>query len=69
MILWWGLFDQELSVEHGDRRYGPYAPVGGPIPLHRYRRFKKTAYEQRTDRIETLAATLNLPLHDNQNFQ
>jgi hypothetical protein len=61
VILWWGLFDQELYVEYGDRRYGPYTPVGGPIPLHRYRRFKKTAYEKRADRIEALAATLNLP--------
>ena len=61
VILWWGLFDQELYVEYGDRRYGPYTPVGGPIPLHRYRRFKKTAYEQRADRIEALAATLHLP--------
>jgi hypothetical protein len=61
VILWWGLFDHELYVEHGERRYGPYAPVGGPIPLNRYRRFKKTAYEQRADRIEALAAQLNLP--------
>lgn len=61
VILWWGLFDQELYVEYGDRRYGPYVPVGGPIPLHRYRRFKKTTYEKRADRIEALAATLNLP--------
>ena len=22
VVLWWGLFDQELYVEHGDRRYG-----------------------------------------------
>ena len=61
VILWWGLFDHELYVEHGDRRYGPYAPVGAPIPLHRYRRFKKTAYEKRADRIEALADKLHLP--------
>ena len=61
VTLWWGLFDQELYVEYGDRRYGPYAPVGGPIPLHRYRRFKKTAYEKRADRIEALADQLNIP--------
>jgi hypothetical protein len=35
--------------------------VGGPIPLGRYRRFKKTAYEKRAERIEALAAKLNLP--------
>jgi hypothetical protein len=33
VILWWGIFDNELYVEHGDKRFGPYAPVGGPIPL------------------------------------
>jgi hypothetical protein len=61
VILWWGLFDQELYVEQGPHRYGPYHPVGGPIPLHRYRRFKKTATEQRAERIEALAAQLVLP--------
>ncbi len=62
VILWWGLFDTELYVEHGERRYGPYTPVGGPIPLHRYRRFKKTRTEKRAERVEALAARLQLPL-------
>jgi hypothetical protein len=61
VILWWGLFDTELYVEHGERRYGPYRPVGGPIPLHRYRRFKKTRTEKRAERVEALAARLELP--------
>jgi hypothetical protein len=61
VILWWGLFDTELYVEHGERRYGPYTPVGGPIPLHRYRRFKKTRTEKRAERVEALAARLQLP--------
>jgi hypothetical protein len=61
VILWWGLFDPELYVEHGERRYGPYTPVGGPIPLHRYRRFKKSRTEKRAERIEALAARLELP--------
>ncbi len=61
VVLWWGLFDNELYVEHGEKRYGPYAPVGGPIPLHRYRGFKKTRAEQRADRIEALAAKLAIP--------
>jgi hypothetical protein len=60
VTLWWGLFDPDLYVEHGKQRYGPYAPAGGPIPLHRYRRFKKTATQQRADRIEELAITLSL---------
>ena len=61
VTLWWGLFDEDLYVEHGEQRYGPYAPAGGPIPLHRYRRFKKTATQPRADRIEDLAVTLSLP--------
>ena len=61
VVLWWGLFDNELYVEHGEKRFGPYTPIGGPIPLHRYRAFKKTPTQQRADRIEALAAQLALP--------
>jgi hypothetical protein len=61
VILWWGIFDNELYVEHGDKRFGPYAPVGGPIPLYRYRAFKKTSTQERADRIEALAEQLALP--------
>jgi transposase len=61
VTLWFGLYDDQLFVEHGERRYGPYAPISGPIPLHRYRRFKKTRSEKRADRIEGLAEQLALP--------
>lgn len=61
VILWWGVFDNELYVEHGERRSGPYIPVDGPIPLHRYRQFKKTRAEKRADRVEALADKLELP--------
>ena len=61
VMLWWGLFDNELYVEHGERRYGPYQPVGRPIPLERYRSFKKTLTQQRAERIEALAKQLALP--------
>ncbi len=30
VVLWWGLFDQDLYVEHDDQRFGPYKPSGGP---------------------------------------
>jgi hypothetical protein len=60
-VLWWGLFDNELYVEHGERRFGPYRPIGGPIPLHRYRAFKKTPTQRRSERIEALAVQLVLP--------
>ncbi|MGK7915571.1 MAG: IS481 family transposase [Prochloraceae cyanobacterium] len=61
VILWWGLFDSEVYVEHQETRYGPYTPVGGPIPLHRYRSFKKTRTSRKADRIEALAKQLELP--------
>ncbi len=61
VILWWGLLDSELFVESGERRFGPYHPVGGPIPLHRFRKYKKTEAEKRTDEIEKLARELDLP--------
>lgn len=61
VLLWWGLFDQDLFVEFGDKRYGPYRPVGGPIPLHRYRNRSKTAREKRADRVSTLAEQISVP--------
>jgi hypothetical protein len=61
VVLWWGLFDNELYVEYGDQRYGPYLPVDGPIPLHRYRKFKKTSTQERSERIAHLATQLGLP--------
>jgi len=61
VVLWWGIFDNALYVERGEQRFGPYYPVGGPIPLHRYRSFKKTKTQQRAERIATLAEKLALP--------
>lgn len=60
VVLWWGLFDHQLYVEHETQRYGPYGPVEGPIPLRRYRKFKKTKIEKRLERLEALAQTLVL---------
>ena len=61
VLLWWGLFDNELYVEKDDQRYGPFQPVGGPIPLHRYRSFKKTRSDERADCVAVLAEQLGLP--------
>lgn len=60
VVLWLGVFDDELYVERGEQRYGPYRPASGPIPLHRYRKFKKTRTQQQADRIEAMAETLVL---------
>jgi len=61
VVLWWGLFDCELYVEFGEKRYGPYRSVDGPIPLGKYRSFKKTKQQKRADRIDTLANKIQLP--------
>ena len=61
VTLWWGLFDQELFVEFQDRRFGPYRPSGGPIPLHRYRKPRKSATQRRADRIGELAGKISVP--------
>jgi len=61
VVVWWGLFDQELWVEHGEERSGPFLPAGGPIPLHRYRKHRKSRREVRADQVGTLAGKLALP--------
>jgi hypothetical protein len=60
VVLWWGLFDSELFIEFGEKRYGPYRSVNGPIPLGRYRSFKKTKQQKRADKIEALAHEIKL---------
>lgn len=62
VILLWGLFDDEMFVEFNGNKYGPYFPVSGPIPLHRYRAFKRGKAEERADRIRSLADQLGLPI-------
>jgi hypothetical protein len=61
VVVWWGLFDQELWVEFGEERHGPFLPAGGPIPLHRYRKHRKSRREVRADQVGELAARLSLP--------
>ena len=61
VVVWWGLFDQELWVEHDEERLGPFRPVGGPIPLHRYRKHRKSRHEVRADQVAALAGKLALP--------
>jgi hypothetical protein len=62
VLLWWGLFDDALYVEYEGERFGPDTPVSGPIPLHRYRAFKRGKREERADRIRQLADQLTLPM-------
>lgn len=61
VLLWWGLFDHELFVEWNDKRFGPYRPIGGPIPLHRYRKRKLSPRETRAEAVAKLAEQISLP--------
>lgn len=62
VIIWRGLFDNELFIELGEKRYGPYQPSNGPIALNRFRTYKKTTAENRADSIEKLAQQINIPI-------
>lgn len=62
VVLLWGLFDNELYAEFNGERFGPFYPVSGPIPLHRYRAFRRGKADQRSERIRSLADQLGLPI-------
>jgi len=62
VVLLWGLFDEQLFVEFEGDRTGPYYPISGPIPLNRYRAFKRGKADERADRIQVLADQLGLPI-------
>jgi hypothetical protein len=51
-----------MYVEFDGKKFGPYHPVSGPIPLHRYRAFKRSKADERADRIRVLADQLGLPI-------
>lgn len=62
VILLWGLFDEEMYVEFTGETWGPYYPVSGPVPLHRYRPFRRGKAAERADRIHALARQLSIPI-------
>ena len=61
VTLLWGLFDQELFVEHDGKRFGPFRPSRGAIPLYRYRKHQKSRADERLDKVVRLADQLGLP--------
>lgn len=61
VVLLWGLFDQELYVENGEQKYGPFYPSKGPIPFNTYKKFKTSATEKRADKIANLAKEISIP--------
>ncbi|WP_262121444.1 hypothetical protein [Serratia ficaria] len=62
VVVWWGLFDQELFAERDDEQFGPFLPIGGPVPLHRYRKHRKSRREYRAEQVSILADKLSIPL-------
>jgi hypothetical protein len=56
-----GLFDQELFVEFEGKRFGPYQPTRGAVPLYRYRKYQKSRADERLDKVVQLADQLGLP--------
>lgn len=62
VVLWWGLFDNELFIDDGDDHLGPFIPDGEPIPLHTYRRPKKSKREKRADKVHDLAKQIGVPV-------
>lgn len=61
VTLRWRLFDQDLYVEFEGKRFGPYQPSRGAIPLYRYRKYQKSRAEERLDKVVRLADQLGLP--------
>lgn len=61
VTLLWGLFDQVLFVEHDGKRFGPFEPSRGAVPLYRYRKYQKSRAEERLDKVVRLADQLGLP--------
>ena len=61
VTLLWGLFDDEIFAEFAGETWGPYYPVSGPVPLHRYRAFRQGKAAERADRIHAQASQLGVP--------
>jgi hypothetical protein len=61
VVLLWGLFDNELRVEHENQQFGPFYPASGPIPLGQYRPHTKSTREKRADHITELAKSISIP--------
>lgn len=51
VIVQFGLFDQEIYIEFGGEKKGPFYPSDGPISLGSFRSFKKTSKEMKLDEL------------------
>lgn len=61
VVVWWGLFDQVLFAELNEEKFGPFQPVDGPVPLHRYRKHRKSRREHRAEQVGSLADKISIP--------
>lgn len=62
VTLLFGLLDNELNVEFNGTKEGPFYPNNGPIPLHTFKKHKKSTREKQADEITQLAQALSIPL-------
>ena len=59
--VWWGMLEHEIYIDFDDKKYGPFHPQSAPLPLNRFRSFKKTSFEKRNDKIRELADSIAIP--------
>lgn len=62
VISWYGLFDDHIFIEFDNKKFGPFNPTGGPIPLNRFRSYKLSSTEKRKEEIEKLAMNIKIPI-------
>lgn len=61
VTVWYGPLDDAVFVDWKGKKYGPYSPVGAPIPLNQYRALKKTSLERKLEELESLAQIISIP--------
>ena len=61
LIVYWGLFDNEIFAEYEGKKYGPFCLAEPALPFGKFRPFKKTKEEERADHIAETAQKIVLP--------
>ena len=56
-----GIFENDIYLEYGGEKFGPYAPANGVIPFNQFRSAKQTRAEKCRKRIEKLAEVITMP--------
>ncbi len=61
LIVYWGLFDNEIFAEYEGKKYGPFCLAEPALPFGKFQAFKKTKEEERADHIAATAKKIVLP--------